>query len=159
MAVREDGLPGLAFTAALRPANEEGASTQELEPVHPGEIELDFAAWIRDLEAELARTTGARAVGAGERAILVSVSAGRDAETLATHVAELKELARSAGVEVIDVITQFRPHVDPRTLVGSGKLDDLVIRCFQQDIDLVIFDQDLTPEPGAQPRRRGWSCG
>jgi len=145
VAVRENGLPGLAHTAALRAANEEGAATEVLTPTHPAELDLDFGIWIRDLENELARTTRTRAVGAGERAMLVSVSAGRDAETLAVHIEELKELARSAGVEVIDVITQTRPQVDPRTLVGSGKLDDLVIRCFQQDIDLVIFDQDLTP--------------
>jgi len=48
-------------------------------------------------------------------------------------------------VHVVDVVTQSRPKVDPRTVIGSGKLSDLVIRCFQSDIDLVIFDQDMTP--------------
>ena len=57
----------------------------------------------------------------------------------------MRELARSAGVTVVDVITQTRPAVDPRTMIGAGKLSDLVIRCFQSDIDLVIFDQDMTP--------------
>ncbi|MEZ4291124.1 MAG: GTPase HflX [Myxococcota bacterium] len=61
------------------------------------------------------------------------------------HVAELRELARAAGVEVVDVVTQSRPKVDPRTVLGAGKLSDLVIRAFQSDIDLVIFDQDLAP--------------
>jgi GTP-binding protein HflX len=61
------------------------------------------------------------------------------------HVDELRELARSAGVEVVEVITQTRPKVDPRTVLGAGKLSDLVIRCFQNDIDLVIFDQDISP--------------
>ena len=42
-------------------------------------------------------------------------------------------------------MTQTRPKVDPRTVLGAGKLSDLVIRCFQSDIDLVIFDQDLNP--------------
>ena len=36
------------------------------------------------------------------------------------------------------------PGVDPRTVVGAGKLEDLVIRAFQSDVDLVIVDQDLT---------------
>ena len=68
-----------------------------------------------------------------------------DRDTLEMHVDELRELCRAAGVQVVDVVTQTRPKVDPRTVLGAGKLSDLVIRCFQSDIDLVIFDQDLTP--------------
>ncbi len=145
LAVREGGLPGLAHTAALRPANDDDAGTMQLEPQHPAQLDLDFAAWIRELENELAQTARTRQVGSGERAILVSVSAGRDRETLDIHLEELRELARSAGIRVCDVITQTRPRVDAKTLLGSGRVSDLVVRCFQQDVDLVIFDQDLTP--------------
>ena len=42
-------------------------------------------------------------------------------------------------------MTQTRPRVDPKTVLGSGKLQDLMIRAFQRDVDLVIVDQDLTP--------------
>jgi len=142
--VNEGGLPGLAYTATLRPANDDGDTTEELAPKPPAELDLDFTAWIRDLENELSRVTRTQKVGDAEHAILVSVSAGRDRETLDIHLDELKELARSAGVEVVDVITQNRPRVDPKTLIGAGKLSDLVIRCFQQDVELVIFDQDMT---------------
>jgi GTP-binding protein HflX len=145
ISVGEDGLPGLAHAASLCPANDEGRSTEKLPPCHPAEFDFEFSAWIRDLENELARATATRDVGPGERAILVSVTAGRDRETLEMHVEELRELARSAGVEVVEVITQSRPKVDPRTVLGAGKLSDLVIRCFQSDIDLVIFDQDISP--------------
>jgi GTP-binding protein HflX len=143
--VREDGLPGLAHAASLCAANEDGRSVEKLPPCHPAELDLEFGAWIRDLENELARVTATQDVDAAERAILVSVTAGRDRETLEMHVDELRELARAAGVEVVDVVTQSRPKVDPRTVIGAGKLSDLVIRCFQSDIDLVIFDQDMTP--------------
>ncbi len=145
IAVREDGLPGLAHAASLCPANEDGRATEKLPPCHPAEFDFDFSRWIRDLENELARTTATQDTDAGERAILVSVTAGRDRETLEMHVAELRELARAAGVEVVEVVTQSRPKVDPRTVLGAGKLSDLVIRCFQSNIDLVIFDQDMTP--------------
>jgi len=145
IAVREDGLPGTAHAASLAPANDDGRSVEKLDPCHPAEYDFEFAAWIRDLENELARATESQEVAEGERAILVSVTAGRDRETLEMHVEELRELARAAGVHVVDVVTQSRPKVDPRTVIGSGKLSDLVIRCFQSDIDLVIFDQDMTP--------------
>ena len=143
--VLEDGLPGLAHTAFLAPANEADRATELLEPCHPAELDIDFAAYIRDLENELARATGVHEIAGQERALLVSVSSGRDRETLEVHIDELKELARTANVEVADTITQNRNKPDPKTVVGAGKLSDLVIRCFQQDIDLVIFDQDLEP--------------
>ena len=140
-----DGLPTLAHTAALRPANSDGEGIESLAPLPPAQIELDFQAWVRDLEAELSRTVATRAVGDGERAILVSVTAGRTADDLESHVAELHELARSADVEIVDVVTQTRPRVDPKTVLGSGKLQDLMIRAFQSNIELVIVDQDMTP--------------
>ena len=143
--VADDGLPTFAHTAALRPANSDGEGMEFLTPLPPSQIDFDFQIWVRNLEAELARTVGTRDVGAGERAILVSVTAGRSADALETHVAELGELARSAGVEIVDIVTQTRRHVDPKTLLGSGKLQDLMIRAFQRGIELVIVDQDLTP--------------
>jgi GTP-binding protein HflX len=156
VAVRDDGLPGLAHTAALRPASRNGNSSAEsdgiqqggtelLEPALPGDLVPDFQLWIRDLEEELAATGGTQEVGDGERALLVSVSAGREKEDHEVHLAELRELARSADVDVVDVITQNRKRVDPKTVVGQGKLQDLVIRAFQANVDLVIFDQDLSP--------------
>ena len=156
VAVRDDGLPGLAHTAALRPASRNGNSSAEsdgiqqggtelLEPALPGDLVPDFQLWIRDLEEELAATGGTQEVGDGERALLVSVSAGREKEDHEVHLAELRELARSADVDVVDVITQNPKRVDPKTVVGQGKLQDLVIRAFQANVDLVIFDQDLSP--------------
>ena len=143
--VDDNGLPTLAHTAALCPANRDGDGMEFLAPLPPAQINFDFQVWVRDLEEELSRTVGMREVGAGERAILVSVTAGRSADDLETHVAELGELARSAGVEIVDVVTQHRPRVDPKTVLGSGKLQELMIRAFQSDIELVIVDQDMTP--------------
>ena len=145
-----DGLPGLAHTAALAPTGDRApgdrdAGIELLDPQPPAQIALDFQEWIREREAALARDTGGQRIGDRDRAILVSVTAGRSARDLQVHVAELRELAHSAGVDIVDVVTQNRPRVDPRTVVGSGKLDDLVIRAFQNDVDLVIVDQDLTP--------------
>jgi GTP-binding protein HflX len=139
------GLPGLAHVASLRPASADGTAIDHMDPTPPALLDLDFREWIGALEEELARQSRTREVSAGERALLVSVSGGRGAHDLDAQVAELRELARSAGVEVAEVVTQRRAQVDPRTLIGSGRLEDLVVRAFQQDVDLVIFDQDLTP--------------
>ena len=143
-----DGLPALAHAAALAPAGGAGgrdAGVELLDPRPPALLSFDFQDWIRDREAALARRGGGERTAGRERAILVSVTAGRGARELRIHVDELRELARSAGVEIVDVVTQTRPRVDPRTVLGAGKLDDLVVRAFQDDVDLVIVDQDLTP--------------
>jgi GTP-binding protein HflX len=140
-----DGLPGPAYTAALRPANAEGTAIEQLEPRPPARLDFDFRDWIRAREEEIARQDRTRRVGDGERAILVSVTAGRRPDDVEMQVEELKELARSAGVAVVDVVTQHRPRADVKFLIGSGRLQDLVVQAFQSDVDLVIFDQNLTP--------------
>jgi len=145
IATGADGLPGLAHVATLRAAEKSEEPIRFLEPAPPAQLDLDFRAFIRDLEGELARRDRAREVGDRERAVLVSVTAGRSELDVESQVEELLELARSAGVEVVDVVTQHRPRVDPKTLIGSGKLQDLLLRAFQSDVDLVIFDQNLTP--------------
>jgi GTP-binding protein HflX len=141
----EDGLPGLAHVASLKPANAAGSAIDTMEPAPPAQLDLNFRDWIEALEEELARQDRTREVGDRERAILVSVSAGRRSHDLEMQLDELRELARSAGVEVVEVVTQSRPRVDPKYLLGSGRLEDLVVRAFQHDVDLVIFDQNLTP--------------
>src|SRR4029079_5026158 len=46
---------------------------------------------------------------------------------------------------VLDVVTQRRQAVDPRTLIGKGKLDELVTRALQADATMLVFDHDLNP--------------
>ena len=145
VAVQPNGLPGLAYTASLRPPDGSSEATDTLDPVLPADCDLDFQAWIRDLENDLARQVGAQDVGDGERAVLVSVTAGRSQEDVEQCLDELKELSYSAGVNVVDVVTQRRPRVDPATMIGKGKLQDLNLRAFQKGAELVIFDQELTP--------------
>jgi GTP-binding protein HflX len=149
IAVAADGLPGLVHVAALRPANGDGASIQYLPPKPASQFDLPFLDWIRGLEDELSRATRTRKVAGEDRAVLVVVTAGRSRAETDASTEELRELARSASVEVVDVLVQNRPQPDPRTLIGAGKLQDLAIRCFQSDVDLVIFDDDLS---GTQAR-------
>src|SRR5262245_56792882 len=136
---------GLAHVAALRPTRDAEDGIEKLEPTPPALLDLDFRDWIRAREEELARQDCTREVGLGERGILVSATAGRRPDDFERQLEELGELAKSAGVDVVDVVTQHRPQIDRKFLIGPGRLQDLVIRAFQSDVDLVIFDQDLSP--------------
>ena len=106
---------------------------------NPGEI-------IETLEQEFARAARARGVTAKDgRAILVHVCDKRSAGQAEDSLRELEELARTAGVEVVDRVLQVRDRVDPRYALGRGKLEDVVIRAMQLDAETLIFDRNLRP--------------
>jgi GTP-binding protein HflX len=106
----------------------------------------DFLAVVRALEDEIHRVKRSRrAVAKDGRAVLVHVADKRGAGMVETSMVELRELARSAGVDVADEITQVREQIDPRYVLGKGKLDDVLLRAMQLDAEVLVFDRDLTP--------------
>jgi GTPase len=140
----EDGLPGYAYMAHLIPENPNGDYWSLLEPVRPSEMDIDFPAFIQALEGEFAKKQKTRKVDSSERAILIRVETNPlyDSES---SLRELRELAASSGVEVFDTLIQHRQKLDPRFLLGKGKLSDLVIRALQIGANLLIFDHELPP--------------
>jgi len=146
----ETALPGLVRAAHLLPMHAgelQQVNSSEayafLEPRIPSQLDLDFLALINSLEEEMARNRRAsKRAEIRERTILVSVTTGplSDGEE---SMAELSELATSAGVVVQDKIIQRRQAVDSRTVLGRGKLDELLIRALQLGADMLIFDREL----------------
>ncbi|MBA4398120.1 MAG: GTPase HflX, partial [Syntrophus sp. (in: bacteria)] len=139
-----DGLPGKAYTAHLIPENPEGQYWMQLSPLPPSELTLDFLSFIQALEGEFTKKQKARKVEATDRAILVRVETNPMTD-IAYALDELKELARSCGVEVFDTVLKHRSQRDPKFLLGKGQLSDLVIRALQMGANLLIFDHELTP--------------
>jgi len=76
-------------------------------------------------------------------AVLVGVYDKADVDP-ETSMLELRELARTAGVTVVDRVMQRR-RIDPKTFMGSGKLQELVIRCLRLGAEVLIFDAELKP--------------
>ncbi|MEW6732845.1 MAG: GTPase HflX [Acidobacteriota bacterium] len=154
------GLPGLVRAAHLMPAtgeNNDGKGWQTgssdawgyLEPRPPYQLDVNFLELIGSLEQEFARqaVTGARNAArhkGRDGAILASITT-QGMAAAQESLEELKELARSSGVVVLDSIVQHRHELDPKYLVGRGKLDELIIRSMRLGADVIIFDQDLTP--------------
>jgi len=150
---RSSGLPGMVYSAHLVPTTAETLDAEAqslayefLEPQIPSQMDTDFTSLVNSLEDEMARirlTARNRRTGR-DRAILVGVTTG-DADDAAESMAELKELASSADVLVLDTIIQRRPQIDPRTVLGKGKLDDLLIRSMRLGADILVFDTELSP--------------
>ncbi len=143
--ITSDGLPERLYTAHLLPMEKEGKSWTFLEPVHPANQVDSAEELIFEVERGFASSHKVQKVDQKkDRAILVSVSTEskiRAEESLA----ELVELSRSANVRVLDTILQRRRKINPRLILGKGKLADIMIRALQLDANLLIFNEDLNP--------------
>ena len=144
------GLPGVVRAAHILPsqADAENANGDQfgfLEPALPSQLNVHFLELMEALEAELARNRRTvKRTGAGDAVILVNVTNGSVIQA-EDSMAELRELAVSAGVVVLDEVIQRRQAIDPRTVMGKGKLDELLIRAMQLGADALIFDRELQP--------------
>lgn len=146
------GLPGMVRAAHLLPTTATALESNSistpyafLEPQIPSQLDVDFLALINSLEEEMARNRrSTRRADLRDRTILVGVTSGSMTEA-EESMAELRELATSAGVVVLDEIIQRRTAIDPRTLLGKGKLEELLIRAMQLGADLIVFDRELSP--------------
>ena len=139
-----DGLPGEVEYGYLLPpkSGSENSRVERLSSVHSWDT--DFLAFVLDLEAQFGEAVRARDVQGRESAVLVSVTT-RDPRGARRSLGELERLADTAGLYVADKQLQVRKEVDGRTLVGQGKLKELVTRCMHLGADLLIFDQELSP--------------
>ena len=153
----DSGLPGPVHLAHLVPtrgeANGDLMTWEVLPPRAVHDLDIDFSAFIEALESEFAtKARTAQAVGdRRRRAILVHVSRG-SREEAQESMDELRELARSANLVVVDEIMQRRAQLDGRTVVGRGKMNEIFIRSLQRGADLIIFDHELS---GSQVRNIG----
>ena len=94
-----------------------------------------------------------QAIPSAERALVVGVAWKRSPRVPGISagaperesLAELVELARSAGALVAGTVFQLRDVADPATLVGRGKLDEIRAEAAAKDAPLIIFDSDLSP--------------
>jgi len=115
-------------------------------PARPASlVDEDFLELIGALEEEFDRRRARTKVSGKEgRAILVHVTTGSRREAEAS-MDELAELAASSDLGVVERVVQRRPRFDPRTLMGQGKLQDLIIHAMRLQADFIVVDQNLTP--------------
>jgi GTP-binding protein HflX len=144
LSVRPDGLPGNISIAYLIPPNPEEKLYEVLPPQSVHAVTMDAAEFIADIERQMERAQTALEVAKKDRAILVSVSK-KSRHEQEESIEELKELARSDDITVLDTVIQRLHDINPRYLLGEGKLKELIIRSQQLGADLIVFNQDLTP--------------
>jgi GTP-binding protein HflX len=152
--VYEDGRVGRIHIAHILPSPDFYSASLDDEvkrlfyffkPVYPWDLRENFQELIRNLEEEFERVSGAQALHEKEdRAMLIFVREPGDIDW-ENKLAELKELARTAGVKVVGEVVQRRAQIDPRYVIGKGKLLEVLIECLRKRANLLIFDRELTP--------------
>lgn len=140
-----DGLPERLYSAHLAPAPVEGRNWVLLPPVVPSRQPRTLRAQLAALEEEFVRSRPIHAVDAGkDRAILISVSTAPKTRAQES-MDELVELARSDNVTVLDTVIQRSKQVNPKFILGKGKLSEIMLKALQLNANLLIFDQELNP--------------
>lgn len=129
-----------AYLVPARGSDTAAAATEEIRDI--GAFETNFLELIEAVEQSLASEV-VQLSGDEVGAVLVGVYDTKEDDAEASML-ELRELARTAGVKVIDEIVQKR-RIDPKTFIGSGKLQELVLRCLRSGAEVLIFDAELKP--------------
>jgi GTP-binding protein HflX len=143
--VTADGFPERLYSAHLAPAEGTGKSWIFLEPVHPANQQSSLEILFGEIEASLGVLRQQSTIDSRQdRAILISVTT-EPKIAAEESLRELVELARSDDIEVLTSILQRRQKVNPRLILGKGKLAELMISALQHDANLLVFNQDLNP--------------
>ncbi|KPA09499.1 GTP-binding protein HflX [Candidatus Magnetomorum sp. HK-1] len=141
-----DGNPKHIFAAHLlpKPINKKNYTLFPFFDL--SKLQMDCRKLILALETEMSHQESLKtAIEGEERAFLVHVTKPSLKYEALESMDELDELAKSCGVSVIDSVIQYRQKLDPRFLLGKGKIRSLALQALQQNANLMIFDQELNP--------------
>lgn len=140
---KEDGSAGkieLAHVIPSSPDGEESAPFHFYQAANPASLELDFGAAVAAVEAEFSSLLRVSVSDTGrERALIIGISPDEQ------QFDETVELALSAGALVAGTIRQKRGQLHPKTVVGKGKLGDIILESMRRQAELAIFDVELKP--------------
>ena len=139
--VRE-GLPDKIHLAHLMPRGSE--QKHEIISADFHRFDLNFSEFIDNLETEMERRSTVKQQDKRERAILVCASTKPRYE-LEESMEELKELAESSDVIVLDTVIQRLKELNAKYLMGEGKLKQIIMNSMDRGATLLIFDQNLSP--------------
>jgi len=140
-----EGRPDKLQWAHLLPSNQQSEPYLIHGPTPWDRVDFDFSKSADALEKELDRGGALLETVSGQgRGLLVNVGTAPRKE-LEKSLEELSDLAKTAGLEIAGSMIQRVPKVNPRFILGKGKLSELEVMALQHSASLIIFDQELTP--------------
>jgi len=142
--VDAEGYPARISWAHLLPKNQDGKLWETHQLSADRWFDMAFDAFIRDLEEEFGRRASTRVKATRERSFLISARL-RGEKGHSERLDEMHELCRTADVEIAHTYVSKMARYHPRTVIGPGKLEEIVQASLQHDVDLLVFDHDLRP--------------
>ncbi len=141
----DNGLPEKIYGVHLVPTPIAGKNWVFLPPMVPTQQPQTLDKLIIALENEFSKFRPVVDVASGQdRAILISVTTTH--KGLAQEsMDELAELAGSDDVAVLDRVIQRREKINPKWILGKGKLSEIMLNALRVNANLLIFDQELNP--------------
>ena len=143
MEVDEKGNSQKVIWAHLVPDNPKRLIWTIQEVQHNSKLDEDFSYFIAELEAEFERKQDRNITLSRDSAMLVYVRTKSDWNHK-QRLAELHELCKTAGVEVVETYVQSRQKLDPKFATGKGALEEIELRCLQLGADILVYGQDLS---------------
>jgi GTPase len=142
--ISEEGGPEKVHVGHILPGTSQ-KPYQILQPIDPHHLDIGCLSLIQSLEGELSRSRLSLELDQEkERALLISVTS-EPKSVAEDSLSELKELVKTSGIYVAGTVLQQRQKIDPRFLMGQGKLQEIIILALQKFASLLIFDQELNP--------------
>lgn len=141
--ITKDGTPGIVYSAHILP-DEDSVPYQVIDPGTLQQLNIDCLAQILAVESELTRKNSLYTPESGtENAFLINATT-RDPKEAWAAMDELKELCKTSHVNVIGTAVQRRKAIDPKFVVGKGKLASLIIQAIQKYATLLVFNRELS---------------
>ena len=143
--IREQGMPGKFQLAYILPTNPQEKKWEIKNYYDLGQVDLRCDELIADIEQNLQRSYYEHGGERNKEGVLLvgfSTSYRSEAEE---SLKELKSLAMSANKAVLDTTIQIRRKIDPRYLIGKGKISEVILAAKHVGAEKIIFDVELSP--------------
>ena len=142
--LNDDGTAGPVYSAHILP-------DPEADPyrVLPGttieELDTDCQSQILELESELSRHNRRHSPETGQENAFLINAATQGIGPAKVSLDELEELCKTSRIHVVGTAIQLRKKIDPKFVVGKGKLSELIIKAIQNYATMLVFDRELSP--------------
>ncbi|MCE9500807.1 MAG: GTPase HflX [Leptospira sp.] len=147
ISIDPEGFPKYFYSSHINPDVNSDQLWIIQERKFPGQMKEGILEEIQTLESSLFRyKDNLKAAQKQNRAFIVGVYLqNKKGRTPESSMAELRELCRTAGIYVVDSFFQKRNTLDASTVLGKGKIQEIILKAIQKEVELLVFDIDLTP--------------
>jgi GTP-binding protein HflX len=142
--LNDDGTAGPVYSAHILP-DPEAEPYRVLPGASLGDLNTDCQSQILELESELSRHNRRYSPETGQENAFLINAATQGMDSAQVSLDELEDLCKTSRINVVGTAIQQRKKIDPKFVVGKGKLSELIIKAIQNYATMLVFDRELSP--------------